>query len=969
RGRAGGERAAGGSGDPAANGADAPQAGGAVARACSGAARAARRHPDGRKRSSTALCRRRLPLTTASSAAAGAGGEVVGSSRRRPGRISRWPSTETMLSRETAALAHPGSEPKSNLTFLINVVTRLSTAKMNFLTAVAMAGVLAGVASILWKRGESAVHRGAPQALSMSCQNLCNSFPSKQCCDAASELLLEALLSPPERWHGALLVVSVVTREVHLASCQREVPGASRLVAADVVIQCGYPVSGREVLFHNPNMLWPRTDDDVRNRLSDARSTKRYSILANALNATANQAAACSGIKPEDEPPSRTQPIIARNSFDSKLFQTVRADRGTEGVARRPHHHRHFARLLPGLNNRLARRGSDMPALMLSHSKQREDNSPSNKTSKGAAAKAAARRRRNQQFSSSSCRSTTSGRSRAVVSPRPPVSLDPGCSRLRPGTAPLRAGVLRARVRLLRARPGARPARATFLLAAAAACRLAKELRAMINRGPPPWRSSGRKPTAVAALVSEVSAPTSAAAATKIVDGDGEEKRGRRKDAGVRADWFSIRGWPLAKACHASSLTRDVKVSPEMSKSYRDQSLTEMSKSHPEMSKCLCTRDRCCQPSRATRHGQLINGGGGPAALEYGCTASMTASNKVLDFHHPHQLREALRPLPWRSAVEAARTWRQILRRLQGDAEYAVKNRPTRAVFNQLSSGLDVNRHGWRVADGRHATTNNVHLRDRACFRAHGGGQPCRRCESTSAGRAATASWLLAAASPTCTPPWWPAVQPLPGGEDAGMRAVPEFGDVHLEGRALLGEEVGGAILGMGMDSVYLVDTDNRGKMLAGEHLEQLIGLARSRRKPFFVSAQPAGTTRAGRLRRRWTRSRTCGERRHGLWFHVTRPGGGGVLLSQRHRHLLAGVQRADSVTWNPHKLMGVTLQCSVILLPERHIGLLQGCNGMQADYLFQQDKQYDVSYDTGDKSIQCGRRNDIFKLWLSWRA
>lgn len=41
----------------------------------------------------------------------------------------------------------------------------------------------------------------------------------------------------------------------------------------------------------------------------------------------------------------------------------------------------------------------------------------------------------------------------------------------------------------------------------------------------------------------------------------------------------------------------------------------------------------------------------------------------------------------------------------------------------------------------------------------------------------------------------------------------------------------------------------------------------------------------------------------------------------------------------------------------------------MCADYLFQQDKHYDVTYDTGDKVIQCGRHNDIFKFWLLWRA
>jgi hypothetical protein len=34
-----------------------------------------------------------------------------------------------------------------------------------------------------------------------------------------------------------------------------------------------------------------------------------------------------------------------------------------------------------------------------------------------------------------------------------------------------------------------------------------------------------------------------------------------------------------------------------------------------------------------------------------------------------------------------------------------------------------------------------------------------------------------------------------------------------------------------------------------------------------------------------------------------------------------------------------------------------------------QTDKIYDVCYDTGDKVIQCGRHNDIFKLWLQWRS
>lgn len=76
---------------------------------------------------------------------------------------------------------------------------------------------------------------------------------------------------------------------------------------------------------------------------------------------------------------------------------------------------------------------------------------------------------------------------------------------------------------------------------------------------------------------------------------------------------------------------------------------------------------------------------------------------------------------------------------------------------------------------------------------------------------------------------------------------------------------------------------------------------------------------------------------------------------------------RADSVTWNPHKLLAVPQQCSALLV--RHPGLLKACHSRDASYLFQKDKFYDPSLDPGDKYIQCGRRVDVFKFWLMWKA
>ncbi|XP_074714110.1 cysteine sulfinic acid decarboxylase isoform X2 [Strix uralensis] len=161
----------------------------------------------------------------------------------------------------------------------------------------------------------------------------------------------------------------------------------------------------------------------------------------------------------------------------------------------------------------------------------------------------------------------------------------------------------------------------------------------------------------------------------------------------------------------------------------------------------------------------------------------------------------------------------------------------------------------------------------------------------------------------------------------------------------------GAAFLGIGTDNVHLVATDERGKMIP-EELEKEIERAKAEgADPFFVCAT-CGTTVLGAFDPLGSIADIC--QRHGLWFHVDAAWGGSALLSTKHRHLLAGIERADSVAWNPHKML---------------TGLLQRCHGAGATYLFQPDKFYDVAYDTGDKTPQCGRRVDCLKLWLLWKA
>ncbi|XP_059622527.1 cysteine sulfinic acid decarboxylase [Phlebotomus argentipes] len=170
--------------------------------------------------------------------------------------------------------------------------------------------------------------------------------------------------------------------------------------------------------------------------------------------------------------------------------------------------------------------------------------------------------------------------------------------------------------------------------------------------------------------------------------------------------------------------------------------------------------------------------------------------------------------------------------------------------------------------------------------------------------------------------------------------------------------------MGIGLDNLETVATDDRGRMRPDALKEAIERVKSGGRRPFFVNAT-AGTTVLGAFDDLEKLADVCEEA--GIWLHVDACLGGSAILSQRYKGLLAGSGRVDSLSWNPHKTLGAPLQCSILLAREKN--MLHKCNCANADYLFQQDKFYDISFDTGDKSFQCGRKVDAFKLWLMMKV
>ncbi len=173
----------------------------------------------------------------------------------------------------------------------------------------------------------------------------------------------------------------------------------------------------------------------------------------------------------------------------------------------------------------------------------------------------------------------------------------------------------------------------------------------------------------------------------------------------------------------------------------------------------------------------------------------------------------------------------------------------------------------------------------------------------------------------------------------------------------------GANLLGIGAENLVAVEADENGqmKMVA---LEQSISQSIDQGKqPFFIGLT-AGTTVLGSFD--CVSKAATIAKQHKLWLHIDGAWGGPALFSKKINHFLADSKMADSFTWDAHKLMNMPVATSLILIKDNSI-LEDCCSGGGSEYLFHADEN--DAYNLGKKSLQCGRRVDALKLWLSWKA
>ncbi|KGT87563.1 pyridoxal phosphate-dependent decarboxylase family protein [Enterobacter cancerogenus] len=171
------------------------------------------------------------------------------------------------------------------------------------------------------------------------------------------------------------------------------------------------------------------------------------------------------------------------------------------------------------------------------------------------------------------------------------------------------------------------------------------------------------------------------------------------------------------------------------------------------------------------------------------------------------------------------------------------------------------------------------------------------------------------------------------------------------------------ALLGHGYNSVVQVKSDQFARMDVND-LKAKLAHAEANGEQILAIVATAGTTDAGAIDPLREIAGIAAE--HNIWMHVDAAWGGALLLSEKYRDYLDGLELVDSVTLDFHKQYFQTISCGAFLLKdERHYELMR----YQAAYLNSEFDEEAGVPNLVSKSLQTTRRFDALKLWMGLEA
>ncbi len=168
-------------------------------------------------------------------------------------------------------------------------------------------------------------------------------------------------------------------------------------------------------------------------------------------------------------------------------------------------------------------------------------------------------------------------------------------------------------------------------------------------------------------------------------------------------------------------------------------------------------------------------------------------------------------------------------------------------------------------------------------------------------------------------------------------------------------------VMGMGESSVYTIPVDDQ-YCTRIDQLEPVYRQARKDGKKPFVLIGNACSTATGSFDDLSALAQFAGDK--GLWLHVDAAHGASVLLSDRYRHLIDGLQLADSMVWDAHKMMMIpALATAVVFKKAKHS--YRSFSKQHATYLFQGEPEQEW-YNYAHRTMECTKSMLGLKIYVA---
>jgi L-2,4-diaminobutyrate decarboxylase len=106
--------------------------------------------------------------------------------------------------------------------------------------------------------------------------------------------------------------------------------------------------------------------------------------------------------------------------------------------------------------------------------------------------------------------------------------------------------------------------------------------------------------------------------------------------------------------------------------------------------------------------------------------------------------------------------------------------------------------------------------------------------------------------------------------------------------------------------------------------------------------------------------------RQHNIWMHIDGAHGAAVAFSAKHRHLLDGIQWADSVTIDFHKLLMTPALCSALVFRDREASFRSFAT--EAEYLFAKSSNSFDESSPARRTFECTKNMMVAKVFAIYQ-